>query len=161
MLKLFYPRLLLKAGALFFRSSERGACTEWRVTTCGHQAVAPDARSTRSRCLAIHASRTHHHVSVMSPNGATACMHARLHAGDTRLRNLPAITADALVSLAHGHFDVCAACTEANATYHPHNTTHCKPSHAGRLIHADIAGPFVRTQHTGFQYLLILVDDHT
>eukprot|EP00965_Chrysotila_dentata_P079466 2620550-Pleurochrysis_carterae.AAC.4 len=35
-----------------------------------------------------------------------------------------------------------------------------KPSHAGRLIHADIAGSFVRTQHGGFQYLLVLVDDH-
>eukprot|EP00965_Chrysotila_dentata_P018229 606568-Pleurochrysis_carterae.AAC.1 len=99
----------------------------------------------------------------MSPNGVTACMDARLlHAGATRLRNLPVITADAPASLAHGQFDGCAACTEAKATRHPHNTTHYKPfSHAGRLIHADIAGPSVRTQHTGFQYLLVLVDDHT
>eukprot|EP00965_Chrysotila_dentata_P017181 570327-Pleurochrysis_carterae.AAC.1 len=97
----------------------------------------------------------------MSPDAATSCMHARLHAGATRLRCLPSITADAPASLARGRFDGCAACTEANATRHPHSSAHYKPSHAGRLIHADIAGPFVRTQHTGYQYLLVLVDDHT
>eukprot|EP00965_Chrysotila_dentata_P033500 1115134-Pleurochrysis_carterae.AAC.1 len=73
---------------------------EWRVTTRNHRSTGPDAHSTRSRCLAIHASRTHHHVSVMSPDAATSCMHARLHAGATRLRCLPSITADAPASLA-------------------------------------------------------------
>eukprot|EP00965_Chrysotila_dentata_P101163 3341180-Pleurochrysis_carterae.AAC.1 len=43
---------------------------------------------------------------------------------------------------AHGQFRECDACTEANATRHTHNTVHYKPTHAGRLIHADIAGPF-------------------
>eukprot|EP00965_Chrysotila_dentata_P190633 6174016-Pleurochrysis_carterae.AAC.1 len=38
-----------------------GGLYELRVTTRGRQTVEPDARSTRSRCLAIHASRTHHH----------------------------------------------------------------------------------------------------
>eukprot|EP00965_Chrysotila_dentata_P166129 5485454-Pleurochrysis_carterae.AAC.1 len=88
-------------------------------------------------------------------------MHARLHAGVTCLRSLPALTADAPASLAHCQFRGCGACTEANATRHSHNMVHYKPTHAGRLIHADIAGPFVRTQHTGYQYLLVLVDDHT
>eukprot|EP00965_Chrysotila_dentata_P030409 1012329-Pleurochrysis_carterae.AAC.1 len=97
----------------------------------------------------------------MSPSSATAYMHSRLHAGANRLRNLPNITADAPSSLAHGHFEGCAACTEANATRHAHTATLYKPSFPSRLIHADIAGPFVRTQHAGFQYLLVLVDDHT
>eukprot|EP00965_Chrysotila_dentata_P140517 4646012-Pleurochrysis_carterae.AAC.1 len=88
-------------------------------------------------------------------------MHNRIHAGATRLRALPSITADAPPALAHGRFDGCAACTTANATRHAHDSTLYQPSYAGRLIHADIAGPFVRTHHTGYQYLLVLVDDHT
>eukprot|EP00965_Chrysotila_dentata_P019084 636036-Pleurochrysis_carterae.AAC.1 len=115
----------------------------------------------RSRFFAIHASRTHHHLSIMSPSTAMAHMHNRLHAGSNRLRNLPKITADAPPSLAHGHFEGCAACTEANATRYAHTTPLYKSSYPGRLVHADIAGPFVRTQHAGFQYLLVLVDDHT
>eukprot|EP00965_Chrysotila_dentata_P072081 2381361-Pleurochrysis_carterae.AAC.1 len=94
----------------------------------------------------------------MSPSKATECMHNRLHAGSTRLRSLPSITADAPAALAHGRFDGCSACAEANATRHAHDHTQYKPSFAGRIIHADIAGPFVRTHHAGFQYLLVLVE---
>eukprot|EP00965_Chrysotila_dentata_P141149 4665437-Pleurochrysis_carterae.AAC.1 len=50
--------------------------------------------------------------------------------------------------------------TEAHATRHPHTTPRYKPSYAGRLIHADIAGPFLPSQRGNFQYALILVDDH-
>eukprot|EP00965_Chrysotila_dentata_P055471 1840315-Pleurochrysis_carterae.AAC.2 len=71
------------------------------------------------------------------------------------------ITADAPASLAHGRFDGCASCTEANAVRHPHTAVRYQPFYPGRLIHADIVGPLVRTQHTGYQYLLVLVDDHT
>eukprot|EP00965_Chrysotila_dentata_P073546 2429359-Pleurochrysis_carterae.AAC.1 len=97
----------------------------------------------------------------MSAPEAAACMHNRLHAGNTRLRALPTITADAPSSLAQARHGGCDACTEANATRHPHDSTLYKASYPGRLIHADIAGPFVRTQFTGFQYVLVLVDDHT
>eukprot|EP00965_Chrysotila_dentata_P045365 1507098-Pleurochrysis_carterae.AAC.1 len=78
----------------------------------------------------------------MSPSDATLHMHRRLHAGATRLRALPAITADAPPALARGRFDGCAACTEANAARLPHENHLYQPSHAGRLIHTDIAGPF-------------------
>eukprot|EP00965_Chrysotila_dentata_P125246 4140886-Pleurochrysis_carterae.AAC.1 len=57
----------------------------------------------------------------MSADDATRYMHQRLHAGATRLRNLPNITADAPSSLAKGHFRGCDACTEANATRHTHD----------------------------------------
>eukprot|EP00965_Chrysotila_dentata_P012491 410608-Pleurochrysis_carterae.AAC.1 len=93
----------------------------------------------------------------MSPAKATERMHNRLYAGATRLRALPSLTADAPSALAHGRFDGCAAFTTADATRHVHDSTLYKPSYAGRLIHADIAGPFVRTHHTGYQYLLMLV----
>eukprot|EP00965_Chrysotila_dentata_P127430 4213776-Pleurochrysis_carterae.AAC.1 len=97
----------------------------------------------------------------MGPNDAAIHMHRRLHAGTTRLRNLPTITADAPPALARAHHPGCEACVEANATRLPHDSHRYKASHPGRLIHTDIAGPFVRTMHGGFQYALILVDDHT
>eukprot|EP00965_Chrysotila_dentata_P107069 3538083-Pleurochrysis_carterae.AAC.1 len=59
----------------------------------------------------------------MSPAKATERMHNRVHAGATRLRALPTITADAPSALAHGRFDGCAACTAANATRHAHDST--------------------------------------
>eukprot|EP00965_Chrysotila_dentata_P206750 6183720-Pleurochrysis_carterae.AAC.1 len=71
----------------------------------------------------------------MSPSDATLHMHRRLHAGASRLRALPTITADAPPALARGRFDGCAACTEANAARLPHESHLYKPSHAGRLIH--------------------------
>eukprot|EP00965_Chrysotila_dentata_P081591 2694130-Pleurochrysis_carterae.AAC.1 len=97
----------------------------------------------------------------MSADDATHYMHRRLHAGAARLRNLPNITADAPSSLARGHFRGCEACTEANATRHPHTAQLYRESYPGRLIHADIAGPFLRTHAGGHQYALVLVDDHT
>eukprot|EP00965_Chrysotila_dentata_P025477 847319-Pleurochrysis_carterae.AAC.1 len=88
-------------------------------------------------------------------------MHQRLHAGATRLRQLPTLTADAPSFLARGRFGGCEACTEANATRLPHTTSHYRESYPGRLIHADIAGPFLRSHNGGHQYALFLVDDHT
>eukprot|EP00965_Chrysotila_dentata_P093561 3091552-Pleurochrysis_carterae.AAC.1 len=104
--------------------------------------------------MAIHASRSRHHLAVMSPRDATICLHRRLHIGASRLRRLPSLTADAPASLAAGRLDGCAACAEANATKLSHSAELYKPSHVGRLIHADIAGPFVRTRHGNFQYVL-------
>eukprot|EP00965_Chrysotila_dentata_P225620 6194880-Pleurochrysis_carterae.AAC.1 len=97
----------------------------------------------------------------MSPRDATICLHRRLHVGASRLRQLPKLTADAPASLAAGRFHGCPACAEANSPKlsHPHELS--QPSYAGRLIHADITGPFVRTRFGGFQYLLVLVDDHS
>ena len=48
----------------------------------------------------------------------------------------------------------------ANAARVPHPGKSYKPSHVGRLIHADIAGPFKRSTH-GFTYFIVLVDDHS
>eukprot|EP00965_Chrysotila_dentata_P100088 3306939-Pleurochrysis_carterae.AAC.2 len=63
----------------------------------------------------------------MSAPEAAACMHNRLHAGNTRLRTLPTITADAPASLAQARHDGCDACTEANATRHPHHLPPARP----------------------------------
>eukprot|EP00965_Chrysotila_dentata_P091563 3023477-Pleurochrysis_carterae.AAC.1 len=53
--------------------------------------------------------------------------------------------------LSSGCLDGCDACFKANSTRLPHTHELYKPSYAGRLLHADIAGPFVRTRHGGFQ----------
>eukprot|EP00965_Chrysotila_dentata_P188591 6172836-Pleurochrysis_carterae.AAC.1 len=91
--------------------------------------------------MAIHASRSRHHLAVMSPRNATICLHRRLHIGATRLRRLPEITSDAPSSLASGRrLDGGSACSEANAPKLAHKSELYSPSHPGRLIHADIAG---------------------
>eukprot|EP00965_Chrysotila_dentata_P260991 6214105-Pleurochrysis_carterae.AAC.4 len=79
-------------------------------------------------------------------------MHRRLQVDATRLRALLNITAAdaALSSLAHGTHSRCEACAGANATRQPHPWQHCKPFYAGRIIHADIAGPFSRSHRGGF-----------
>ena len=49
---------------------------------------------------------------------------------------------------------------KSHATHVPHSGKAYQRSHVGRLIHADIAGPFKRSHH-GFFYFLVLVDDHS
>eukprot|EP00965_Chrysotila_dentata_P102625 3388082-Pleurochrysis_carterae.AAC.2 len=117
----------------------KGGLYEWRVTI---RLPSPSSAANRGRCLAIHASKASHHIDVMSPSDAILYMHRRLHAGASRLRALPSITADAPPAITRGHFNGCNACTEANATRLPHESQLYQPSHAGRLVHTDIAGPF-------------------
>jgi transposase InsO family protein len=113
------------------------------------------------RSLAIHAARTTSHIAVMSSTDTAAYMHRRLHAGDARLRTLPEMTSDAPASLRGAKQGPCAACTTANATHLPHSSAHYIPTHVGRLIHADIAGPFVSSLSGSHQYVLVFVDDHS
>eukprot|EP00965_Chrysotila_dentata_P145978 4822731-Pleurochrysis_carterae.AAC.2 len=54
----------------------------------------------------------------------------------------------------------CHACATANAPRLPHPHSKYLPSYSGRVIHADIAGPFVPTGG-GHKYLLVLVDNHS
>eukprot|EP00965_Chrysotila_dentata_P024409 807957-Pleurochrysis_carterae.AAC.1 len=54
----------------------RSGLFEWRVVTrCGTHTPGELIANHRSRCLAINASRTHHHVHIMSPSKAR--MHAQ------------------------------------------------------------------------------------
>ena len=88
-------------------------------------------------------------------------MHRRLHIGPHKLRMLPTITSDAPSSLSTSRPTSCHHCIEANATHIPHRGSGYTPSHPGRLVHADIAGPFKRSKIGGYQYMLVIVDDHT
>eukprot|EP00965_Chrysotila_dentata_P183207 6049632-Pleurochrysis_carterae.AAC.2 len=97
----------------FGRSS--GLYAVWRVIL---RDAFPSAAGARA--MAIHASRSKHHVEVMSPQDATICLHRRIHVGASRLRSPPKLTSDAPPSLSSGRLDSCAACAEANSPRLPH-----------------------------------------
>eukprot|EP00965_Chrysotila_dentata_P042181 1399473-Pleurochrysis_carterae.AAC.1 len=92
----------------------------------------------------------------MSSDDAASHMHRRLHVGHARLRDLPSLTSDAPASLAKAASSTCGACAEANATRLPHGSDLYTPSHPGRLVHVDIAGPFVPSQDGGKRYALVM-----
>eukprot|EP00965_Chrysotila_dentata_P068978 2279318-Pleurochrysis_carterae.AAC.1 len=94
----------------------------WRVLLRDHASP-----SRAARAMAIHASRSQHYVNVMSPRDATICLHRRLHAGSSRLRQLPKLTANAPASLSSSRLDGCSACSEANSpklSHPPSSTNH-------------------------------------
>eukprot|EP00965_Chrysotila_dentata_P049026 1626289-Pleurochrysis_carterae.AAC.13 len=64
--------------------SRQGGLCVWRVVL--KNSVQP---SHPARAMAIHASRSRHHIDVMSPRDATLCVHRRLHIGASKLRRLP------------------------------------------------------------------------
>ena len=114
-----------------------------------------------SGSLMAHSVRATSHMHEYSTDAAAAHMHRRLHAGIKRLRMLPQLTADAPPRLAQAKEVACEHCMVANAPNLPHSGSRYQASHAGRLIHSDVAGPFIRTKIGHYQYLLVLVDDHT
>ena len=71
------------------------------------------------------------------------------------------MTSDAPDSLTRAHGTACPHCTEANATHLSHPSSLYQESHAGRLLHTDIAEPFVSTRDGRYRYTLVIVDDHT
>ena len=111
--------------------------------------------------LNVHSVRATSHVTSLSADAAAAVFHRRLHVGTNRIRRLPILTADAPETLMSAAPVPCNACMEANAPHLTHSGTSYKPSYPGRLVHADIAGPFVLTTHGSFRYVLVLVDDHS
>ena len=108
-----------------------------------------------------HSSKTVSHIAALSPDVAAAHMHRRLHIGVKSMQRLPSITSDAPPNLARARVNACPACVTANAPHHSHTARRYAESYPGRLIHADIAGPFIRSRIGGFHYLLVLVDDHS
>ena len=97
----------------------------------------------------------------MNPEEAAKHIHRRLHLGTTVLNKLPRLMVDAPDNLTRAKGHDCHDCVAANAHRHPHKESRYEESHPGRLIHADIAGPFKASVVGHFQYLLVLVDDHS
>mmetsp|Transcript_15426 Transcript_15426/g.33480 ORF Transcript_15426/g.33480 Transcript_15426/m.33480 type:complete len:233 (+) Transcript_15426:347-1045(+) len=116
---------------------------------------------TIGRVCTIHRAGSTEHVASLPTDDAAAAMHRRLHCSAAHLRRLPTMCADAPASLARTRHVGCAACTEANATRASYSSDHYEPSYAGRLVHADIAGPFNASSRGKATYLLVLVDDHS
>ena len=115
----------------------------------------------KARGLGIHRPTSTSHVAALPSESAAAAMHRRLLAGVERLRRLPSCTADAPPSLSKARNVDNAASITANATRASHTAHRYEPSYPGRLIHADIAGPFRGSHRGGARYLLVLVDDHS
>ena len=108
----------------------------------------------------IHRGHTSSHIGHLSAERAGAAMHRRLHIGVRRLRRLAALTADAPMNLALAPEYSCPFCVEANGTKLPHTGSRYQASRPGRLIHADMVGPFKQSSR-GNHYAVVLVDDHS
>ena len=121
----------------------------------------PTETARTLKTATIHAPSSHSHVASLPPNQMIDALHRRLHIGHDTLRKLGEITADIPANIRAGKGHSCAHCKTANATHLSHRGSAYKPSYPGRLVHADIAGPFRRSVHGQHQYFLILIDDHT
>eukprot|EP00965_Chrysotila_dentata_P248354 6208280-Pleurochrysis_carterae.AAC.2 len=126
------------------------------LTAINFLLAAPAYHADAPRLLAIHAQLLALHrkaPQAMSSTDTAAYMHRRLHAGDARLRTLPETMCDESASLHGVKQRPCAACTR-HADTHP--SAHYTATQLGRLIHADIAGPFVSSLSSSHRYVLIL-----
>ena len=109
----------------------------------------------------IHAAGSRSHVHALPADDVAALLHRRLHVSLDHLRRLGERSADTPAHIAAARELTCPICAEANSTRLPHGHSQYTPTHAGRLVHADIVGPFVSAFFGGHKYALILVDDHT
>ena len=117
--------------------------------------------SEKERSLFIHSSKAITHITTLHPDVAAQHLHRRLNAGVKRLQRLPLITADAPENLTRARSAASPQSLTANCTQLAHKGSRYVESRPGRLFHADIAGPFVKSTIGGYEYLLVLVDDHS
>ena len=139
------------------RNVKAAAVPNSHVSTAPDTSRAPSALSFQP----THSSKSISHIASLAPDTAAQYMHRRLHLGARRMNLLPSLTADAPDNLSRAKVGSCPHCVTANASHHPHRADRYEESAPGRLIHADIAGPFVKSAVGHFEYLLVLVDDHS
>ena len=108
----------------------------------------------------IHRPNSTTFFHALPPNEALELLSRRLHVGHGTIKRLGAISQDIPSNISKAQIPDCEHYKTANAIRVPHPGKAYTPSHVGRLIHGDIAGPFKRSQH-GFLYFLVLVDDHS
>ena len=136
---------------------------EWhmQLSTKATSSTSPRAlKIPRALKAVIHRGHTSSHIGHLSAERAGAAMHRRLHIGVRRLRRLAALTSDAPKNLALAPEHSCPFCVEANGTKLPHTGSRYQASRPGRLIHADMVGPFKQSSR-GNHYAVVLVDDHS
>ena len=108
-----------------------------------------------------HGAHATSHIEALSPDEIASVLHRRLHISLDRIRRLASCTSDAPRALHKASHHHCDHCVTANATRLSHSADKYSPSYPGRLIHADIAGPFRCSTGKQFRWLLVLIDDHT
>ena len=108
-----------------------------------------------------HKPKTTAHISRLPADDAATALHLRLNLPPSSIRRLSTMTSDVPESVAKGTADASGFLTEANAKRIEHTESLYKPTYTGRLIHGDIAGPFKRSHCYGYQYMLVLTDDHS
>ena len=108
----------------------------------------------------IHRPQSTSFFNALPPSEALELLHRRLHVGYDLIRKLGQTSQDVPSNIVKGLAHDCPHCKVANATRVPHTGKKYAPSHVGRLVHGDLAGPFKRSTH-GFVYFLVLVDDHS
>ena len=148
-------------GSRTFPFEREAGLNMWNVVGNAGDPARPYDHLSHTQILNVHSTRASSHVASLSTAAAVDLFHHRLHAGAERLRRLPRITADAPECLTHARHATCSGCMTANATKLPHPGDRYSPTYPGRLIHADIAGPFIPTAHGHYRYVLVLVDDHS
>ena len=158
---------ILAPDVLKSRSSRQASEPETRrrAARSRRPAQKPNRNCLGSTCSlksGVHAAGATSHVSALPADHAAAVLHRRLHVSLEYIRRLADHSHDAPAHLSSAAHLTCQHCVEANAPRLSHSSTDAyQPTHAGRLIHADIVGPFRRSTHGHLQYALILTDDHT
>ena len=147
-------------GRIFPWTRESGL-NIWHVVGNARDPAKPYARAERASIFSVHSIQSQSHVSSLPPETAASIFHRRFHAGIDRLRRMPTMTSDAPKSLERSKLSELSGCVEAAASHLPHSSDRYQPSYPGRLVHADIAGPFISTLHGSYQYVLVLIDDHS
>ena len=125
------------------------------------KAQALNAVESTGKDDAIRSSVSKSFLDKLPVQQAAEIMNRRLHLGRDRLRALVDLTADAPKRLGSAGSPLREHWTEANAPHLAHPGEGYTPSHAGRLVHGDIVGPFRTSHHGQYKWALILVDDHT
>ena len=134
------------------------ALKEAKVASPKGNGIAPAA--ARAFKATIHRPNSTSFFTALPPGEMLELLHRRLHIGYDTIRKLGTTSSDVPMSIVKAHAPDCEHCKTANATRVPHPGKAYAPSHVGRLVHGDLAGPFKRSQH-GFAYFLVLVDDHS
>ena len=119
------------------------------------------SRSDVLSLQATHSSKSISHIASLAPNIAAQYLHRRFHVGARRMNLLPPITADAPSNLSRAKVRSCPHFVAANSTLHSHSSDRYMESRPGRLIHADIPGPFAKSAIDHYKYLLAHVDDRS
>ena len=139
-----------------------------------HQSTSPSPEGLEGHQIALlaaerpfdiarfHRPKSRSHLESLDAQSLAATLHHRLHVSSNVLQRLGEYSADVSSKIGKLEGAPCPHCVEANATRFGHHAPPVyKPSYVGRLIHADIVGPFRVSIVGHFKYILVLTDDHS